>query len=349
MRSPAELGSAHEEGAQLRAAAANASAEAVTRIALAQINPTVGAVRRQLRQGSLGARSQRGDSAARRRADGHARARAVRLSARGPAVPPRLPPPRSTRRSRALADAARGIDAARRLSRVRRRRASTTPRRWLARRRACSRITASSALPNYQVFDEKRYFTPGDAAVVVELDGIRIGTAHLRGRLGAGAGARPRRRGRAARRRAQRLAVRAWASRPGAKRCSRPRAKETGLPFVYVNMVGGQDELVFDGGSFVDGRGGRGRACARRRSRKISTLSTSSPRRRRLVPRRRQLDRTAAARRGERLQRARARRARLRRQERLPGRRARPVGRHRFGADARASPSMRSAPSACTR
>jgi NAD+ synthase (glutamine-hydrolysing) len=34
------------------------------------------------------------------------------------------------------------------------------------------------------------------------------------------------------------------------------RARETGLPIVYVNRVGGQDELVFDGASFVvDGKG----------------------------------------------------------------------------------------------
>ncbi|OXH82396.1 hypothetical protein CA830_37695, partial [Burkholderia multivorans] len=36
----------------------------------------------------------------------------------------------------------------------------------------------------------------------------------------------------------------------------RARIRETGLPMVYVNLVGGQDELVFDGGSFVlDGQG----------------------------------------------------------------------------------------------
>ena len=32
---------------------------------------------------------------------------------------------------------------------------------------------------------------------------------------------------------------------------ARDRARETGLPLAYVNQVGGQDELVFDGGSFV--------------------------------------------------------------------------------------------------
>ena len=35
------------------------------------------------------------------------------------------------------------------------------------------------------------------------------------------------------------------------------RVRETGLPLVYVNQVGGQDELVFDGGSFVVDRDGR--------------------------------------------------------------------------------------------
>ena len=40
------------------------------------------------------------------------------------------------------------------------------------------------------------------------------------------------------------------------------RARETGLPFVYVNRVGGQDELVFDGASFVARRRRRSRAAA---------------------------------------------------------------------------------------
>ena len=35
------------------------------------------------------------------------------------------------------------------------------------------------------------------------------------------------------------------------------RGVETGLPFIYVNMIGGQDELVYDGGSFAMNTGGK--------------------------------------------------------------------------------------------
>ena len=45
-----------------------------------------------------------------------------------------------------------------------------------------------ACLPNYNVFDEKRYFTPGTEATVVDFDGFRLGPADLRGRLGAAAG-----------------------------------------------------------------------------------------------------------------------------------------------------------------
>ena len=46
-----------------------------------------------------------------------------------------------------------------------------------------------SCLPNYKVFDEKRYFKSGAQPTVVEFRGFRVGTAGLRGHLGAGAGA----------------------------------------------------------------------------------------------------------------------------------------------------------------
>ena len=48
-------------------------------------------------------------------------------------------------------------------------------------------------------------------------------------------------------------------------RRSSARARETGVPFVYVNRVGGQDELVFDGASFVMDARRRDRAAAARR------------------------------------------------------------------------------------
>ena len=50
------------------------------------------------------------------------------------------------------------------------------------------------ALPNYAVFDEKRYFQPGEGATVVDLGGHKLGLDHLRGRLGARRRAARRRR-----------------------------------------------------------------------------------------------------------------------------------------------------------
>ncbi len=111
-------------------------------------------------------------------------------------------------------------------------------------------------LPNYQVFDEKRYFTPGESAVAVELDGVRVAPIicedvwHVEpaaSARSAGAdiclalNASPYQQGKQAEREAN-MAL---------------RARETGMPFVYLNLVGGQDELVFDGHSFAVDAGGR--------------------------------------------------------------------------------------------
>lgn len=105
-------------------------------------------------------------------------------------------------------------------------------------------------LPNYKVFDEKRYFTPGEKSAVIEINGIRVGLL---------------------------ICEDVWEPRPAvaAKAAGaqvlvvingspyslnyqdrregvvRDRVRDTGLPVVYVNLLGGQDELVFDGGSFV--------------------------------------------------------------------------------------------------
>ena len=114
---------------------------------------------------------------------------------------------------------------------------------------------AKQCLPNYQVFDEKRYFTAGQGATVVEIAGLPIGLSICEdlwepapARLAAEAGAKlllnlnasPFHRGKQEERRAL-LAE---------------RVRESGLPIVYVNLLGGQDELVFDGGSMaMDARG----------------------------------------------------------------------------------------------
>jgi NAD+ synthase (glutamine-hydrolysing) len=112
------------------------------------------------------------------------------------------------------------------------------------------------ALPNYAVFDEKRYFTPGDAATVIEVAGAKLGLiicedvwvpASCRAPAAAGAEAIVVINGSPFHRTQQQTREQVLAR----------RAEENSLPLVYVNMVGGQDELVFDGGSVVVDAEGR--------------------------------------------------------------------------------------------
>ncbi|MDR2506743.1 MAG: NAD+ synthase [Candidatus Accumulibacter sp.] len=110
-------------------------------------------------------------------------------------------------------------------------------------------------LPNYEVFDEQRYFDPGDVPCVVDINGVRCGINICEDIWESGAADRARDLG------AQILLV------PNAspyhtgkqelrEKIVRERVSATGLPVIYANMVGGQDELVFDGGSFaLDSRG----------------------------------------------------------------------------------------------
>jgi NAD+ synthase (glutamine-hydrolysing) len=113
----------------------------------------------------------------------------------------------------------------------------------LARYRKC-------LLPNYRVFDEERYFTAGKEASVFLLNGIRIGLnicediwqpAPVAAAKVAGAEFI--------------IAINGSPYEPGSQSkredVVRQRVQETRLPIAYLNMVGGQDELVFDGGSFV--------------------------------------------------------------------------------------------------
>ena len=115
------------------------------------------------------------------------------------------------------------------------------------------KITATyhkQCLPNYGVFDEERYFEAGFAPLVFTHCGTKFGVI---------------------------ICADGWEAAPALKaslagaqillslnaspyhmdkletrvEVIAERAKETGLPIVYVNMVGGQDELVFDGASFV--------------------------------------------------------------------------------------------------
>ena len=106
------------------------------------------------------------------------------------------------------------------------------------------------ALPNYAVFDEKRYFSPGQEVCVINVKSYRIGIAicedlwspHLACQLkekGAeiifSTNSSP------------------FESNKYQERISvlKQRIAETKLPILYVNNIGGQDELIFDGGSML--------------------------------------------------------------------------------------------------
>jgi len=106
-------------------------------------------------------------------------------------------------------------------------------------------------LPNYGVFDEARYFTPRDVPCVVEVAGVPVGitvcedlwtedgpvqaAARAGARLIANLNASPYHR-------AKRQDREAWA---------RHHATTAGTPLLYCNVVGGQDEVVFDGDSMI--------------------------------------------------------------------------------------------------
>ncbi|WDD94915.1 NAD+ synthase [Burkholderia sp. FERM BP-3421] len=110
-------------------------------------------------------------------------------------------------------------------------------------------------LPNAEVFDEKRYFATDAEPFVFDLHGTRYGVVICEDVWHASAAQIAKAAG------AQVLLVpngSPYHLNKEAVRVDilRARIRETGLPVVYVNLVGGQDELVFDGGSFVlDGAG----------------------------------------------------------------------------------------------
>jgi NAD+ synthase len=105
-------------------------------------------------------------------------------------------------------------------------------------------------LPNYGVFDEKRVFAPGPLPTPIPFRGIRLGipvcediwfprvTNHLR-RAGAELMLVPN---------GSPFEVDKFGRRV---QLARDRVAECGVPLAYINQVGGQDELVFDAGSFV--------------------------------------------------------------------------------------------------
>ncbi len=105
-------------------------------------------------------------------------------------------------------------------------------------------------LPNYGVFDEKRYFTEGSESTVFSINEIKIGLTICEdiwspepAKQAVAAGA------------AVIVSLNASPFRQGKSQLreheASQRARENNVPIVYVNLIGGQDELVFDGASFV--------------------------------------------------------------------------------------------------
>jgi NAD+ synthase len=113
-----------------------------------------------------------------------------------------------------------------------------------------SELRFKHELPNYGVFDEKRVFAPGPLPEPVAFRGIRLGLPICEDIWYADCAAHLARAG------AQLLLVPNGSPFEVEKfhqrlELARKRVAETGVPLVYVNQIGGQDELVFDGGSFV--------------------------------------------------------------------------------------------------
>jgi NAD+ synthase (glutamine-hydrolysing) len=120
---------------------------------------------------------------------------------------------------------------------------------------------AKRCLPNYQVFDEQRYFTPGDEVCVFEWLGHKVGLTICEDIWHEHPIAESKVAG-------AELMVNINASPFHAGKLQQRHellsnhAKRHQLPIVYVNQVGGQDELVFDGASFVVNANGEVVACA---------------------------------------------------------------------------------------
>jgi NAD+ synthase (glutamine-hydrolysing) len=105
-------------------------------------------------------------------------------------------------------------------------------------------------LPNYSVFDEKRYFVAGAEPTIVTIKGVRVGITicedmwqpdPVQKVVAAGAQL------------LLNLNASPFHAGKGQLRLNilRQRVAENGVPIVYVNLIGGQDELVFDGHSQV--------------------------------------------------------------------------------------------------
>jgi len=113
-----------------------------------------------------------------------------------------------------------------------------------------AQITHKQALPNYGVFDDKRYFRPGRTSAVAVVDGVRVGYIVCEDVWQAEPAAAAAAAG------AELIVVINASPWDDAKQAVREdvlvtRAKETGCAFVYLNLIGGQDEVVYDGATLL--------------------------------------------------------------------------------------------------
>ena len=109
---------------------------------------------------------------------------------------------------------------------------------------------AKQELPNYQVFDERRYFTPGHQPCVFEVAGVKLGLLICEDAWFEAPAQKARDAG------AQALLVLNASPFHVGKGLEREvqmsqRVKDCQLPLVYAHLVGGQDEVIFEGRSFA--------------------------------------------------------------------------------------------------
>ena len=105
-------------------------------------------------------------------------------------------------------------------------------------------------LPNYGVFDEQRCFSSGEGYAIAELRGVPLGITICEDLWSPGPIAAAAAAGACAivNINASPYHLGKWQEREAVVR---QRVEEVGVPLIYLNLVGGQDELVFDGESFV--------------------------------------------------------------------------------------------------
>lgn len=105
-------------------------------------------------------------------------------------------------------------------------------------------------LPNYGVFDERRYFSAGESPLVVDVDGLQCGITICEDIWHAGPCSQAKQNGADV---LLNLNASPFHEAKLAERMAvvKKRVADTGLPLFYCNLVGGQDELVFDGRSMA--------------------------------------------------------------------------------------------------